>query len=487
MNNTTPDEAAMTLDELLACPRCDKPLKRRDAASATARTDRGERGGAGDDGVPAYHCSGCRVDFPIVAGIPCLYADPGSALAEWRLRFAREQQTSAQQSRQLRQALKALGTDRTAPASSRARIERLLHAREQTAGQVRELLGPFAPHGDDADEAPALATLIALRTRLPPSQGLMTYEANVFRDWTPWGDEENALSLAALTPHLPADIGSMLVLGCGAGRLAFDLHAHSGATRTVGLDINPMLARVATLAADGQLRTLHEFPLAPRTLRDVAVERTLSAPNRARPGLTFALGDVRRPPFRSGAADVVITPWLVDILDEDFAVTAARVNQLLRPGGVWVCFGSLSFGGPDALKRYSLEEVCELMGQTGFDGPDVSEVTLPYLRSSASRHSRIEQVVVLAGRRVRGVKRPARHEALPDWITTGRSPVPLPESFQLQAASTRIHAFLMSMIDGKRTVQDMAALMEAQRLMPRAEAEVAIRGFLIKMFDESQA
>ena len=45
----------------------------------------------------------------------------------------------------------------------------------------------------------------------------------------------------------------------------------------------------------------------------------------------------------------------------------------------------------------------------------------------------------------------------------------------------------MSLIDGKRSLRDMAILMEAQRLMPAKEAEAAIRGFLIKMFEEASS
>ena len=43
------------------------------------------------------------------------------------------------------------------------------------------------------------------------------------------------------------------------------------------------------------------------------------------------------------------------------------------------------------------------------------------------------------------------------------------------------------MIDGHRTLRDMATLMEERRLMPKAEAEASLRSFLIKMYDESQA
>ena len=57
---------ADTLRDLLACPRCDAPL--------TA-------GGA------EWRCAGCNVDFPLVAGIPWLFAEPNAALGEWRGRL----------------------------------------------------------------------------------------------------------------------------------------------------------------------------------------------------------------------------------------------------------------------------------------------------------------------------------------------------------------------------------------------------------------
>jgi hypothetical protein len=44
----------------------------------------------------------------------------------------------------------------------------------------------------------------------------------------------------------------------------------------------------------------------------------------------------------------------------------------------------------------------------------------------------------------------------------------------------------MGMIDGRKSIRDMAAIMEQKRLMTRQDAEPAIRGFLIKMYDESQ-
>jgi hypothetical protein len=106
--------------------------------------------------------------------------------------------------------------------------------------------------------------------------------------------------------------------------------------------------------------------------------------------------------------------------------------------------------------------------------------------SPASRHGRRERVLSWTAAKARNAKRTPRHEALPDWLVRGKDPVPLLDAFRAQATATRIHAFIMSLIDGRRSVDDMAQVLEQQNLMRREEAEPAIRSFLIKMYDDSR-
>jgi hypothetical protein len=134
----------------------------------------------------------------------------------------------------------------------------------------------------------------------------------------------------------------------------------------------------------------------------------------------------------------------------------------------------------------SLDETSASIAANGFAEPQVVETTIPYMCSPASRHGRREQVVTIAADKRKRVAAPQRYSALPDWLVQPNRPVPLLEGFRVQATTTRIYAFMMGLIDGRRSVGDMATLMEQQRLMPRNEAESAIRTFLIKMYDESQ-
>ena len=443
------------LGELLACPRCDAPL-----AEAGA----------------AWRCAGCAVDFPHVARIPWLFAEPNAALGEWRgrlhfslQRLERERQNVAG----------ALASAPPRPAT-RARLEALERATRDHGERLRALLAPL----ELEQRAASYETYLALRTRLPADQGLTTYAANIFRDWC-WGEAENDASFATLAAALhDAPPSRALVLGAGAGRLAYDLHMRTASAITVALDFNPLLAIVADGVTQGRTFELYEFPIAPRG--DAAVLQTLAAPATARAGLTFVLADVHRPPFRRAAFDTVVTPWLVDILPERFELTCARVNSLLSDGGRWLNFGSLSFHDTDPAARYGIDECRAALEENGFGDVRVEEHEIPYLSSPVSRHARRERIVSWSARKQRDVKKVPRYHALPEWLVRGTDPVPLSDSFRNQATATRVHAFLMSMIDGRRSIKDMAKLVVEQRLMTTAEAEPALRSFFIKMHDDAK-
>ena len=449
--------ADVELDALLACPRCDRPLA-----------------GAGD----GYRCAGCRVDFPNVAMLPWLFAEPSAALAEWRGRWRLALQRNTATLEELRKALE----DRKLRAATRERLAALAAATEDHGRLLGEVLAPLALERAEG----AYETYLALRTRLPPDQGLTTYYANIHRDWA-WGDDENAASLEILAGLLArATPQRVLVLGAGAGRLAYDLHMHGSALVTAALDFNPLLLLVAAQVASGAPLELYEFPLAPRNVADQAVLRTLAAPAAARSGLHYLAADVHRPPFKSGSFEAVVTPWLVDVLPEPFDTLAARVNTLLAAGGRWLNFGSLSFHDPDPRLRYGLDECRAALTDNGFGDVLVEEHEIPYMCSPASRHGRRERVVAWSAVKQAQVKRSPRHEALPEWLVRGVDAVPLSESFRVQAVSTRIHAFIMSLIDGRRSIRDIAAVLVEQRLLSRDEAEPTIRAFLIKMYDDSR-
>jgi SAM-dependent methyltransferase/uncharacterized protein YbaR (Trm112 family) len=449
------------LTDILICPRCSEAL------------------------ADTLACQGCGIAFPTYDGVPWLMPDPSSARLEWRNRW---QMALADLERRHRAARDALAKNPSL--STRVRLEQLAEGYAAQQRSIRTLLKSLGL-AQPAD----LETYIALKTRLPTALGLNSYEANVFRDWV-WGTKENK---AARTEVNRALLGlerqSVLVLGAGAGRLAYDLHQHpdedldngTGTGSTVALEINPYLAAVLQRMVAGDSLNLTEFPMAPRSGTCSAMERTLKAPSPVREGFEVVLADALHAPFAAGSFDVVITPWLLDVIDAKTTAVMAEVNRLLKPGGHWIYHGSLAFNRPDVVENVNLEELLELADDCGFENVTTTSFTGPYLDCPDSRHGRVEEMLTLCHRKVADVEIETPHQNLPDWIATGKDPIPLLPAFQNQAMATRVHAFIMSLIDGNRTLEDMAAVMEAQQLMPSGEAEVAIRGFLIKMFDEASA
>jgi hypothetical protein len=426
-----------------------------------------------------WMCAGCSSGYPVIGEIPWLFPEPRQALAEWRGRFGLLAQFLSSEAAVMRGA--------AAAASSGATRRRLAHVAEAHEDQVRRLRLLLAPLGLEPGGI-AEPTHQGLGTKLPFEQGLTNYYVNVHRDWA-WGGEENAAGLAELVQSLGGSargLGRTLVQGSGAGRLAYDLHDAGDAPLTVATDFNPLLLFVAREMFAGREVELHEFPIAPRGLEDFAVLRKLASPGPARPGLALVAADALHAPFADGAFDTVVTPWFIDIVGEPFARVAARINLLLRPGGRWINSGSLAFARAAHAERIGLDEVLERMPQAGFADVRVRETTLPYMRSPASRHSRLENVVTWVADKAGPPAEAPRARVLPEWLIAADVPVPRTRAFEMQAISSRVHAFMLALINGERSMRDMARLIVDQKLMPADEAEAQVRLFLTRLHEDSE-
>jgi uncharacterized protein YbaR (Trm112 family)/SAM-dependent methyltransferase len=446
------------LTEILACPRCDKtPLQTSDSA---------------------LHCKACKIDFPLIDGMPWMFAEPQSALGEWRGRLHFSLQQLSEEIAGLDKELE----NNDLPALAKRRVARYKKALKSHQRSLQKLLRPIETQSLQGN----YESYLALRTRMPTDQGLNTYYHNVHRDWS-WGEEENTASLNQIRAvlHDNAELGKVLVLGAGAGRLAYDIHTELDCALTVAMDFNPLLMLVAKSVTSGKDLRLYEFPIAPLSLEDDAVLRKLSAPAAADENFHLVFADALRAPFVDETFDTVVTPWLIDIINEDLPVLGARISGLLKDNGRWVNFGSLAFSSPERARCYSPEEAKAIVAESGFSSPYVSQATIPYMSSPASRHGRQERVFSFSAYKERTVSKPERHTALPDWLVSGNDPVPLTPSFRQQAMTTQIYSFIMSLIDGKRSIKDMSVVLESQKLMTKEEAEPAIRSFMTKMYDDS--
>jgi hypothetical protein len=443
--------------DLLCCPCCGGPLAR--------------------DAAPG--CTSCGQAFPELSGLPWLFAEPEAALGEWRARAHGFLAGLESQAARYRGAL----TDEVTRAATRSRLKLLAAACTDHARRLRALLAPLLGSSDAS--APELYS--ALGVTLPAGQGLTGYYANLHRDWC-WGEAENEASYALVDAALGAGPpGRTLLLGAGAGRLAYDLHRRRAPAALVAADINPLYLLAASRLCAGETLELYEFPLAPRDLASQAILRRLAAPAPAGPGLHLLFADVTRAPFADGAFDTVITPWLIDVLDDDLALFARRVNRWLRPGGRWVNSGSLAFAADDPARRYALEEVREIVAAAGFAPIEPTEAAVPYLCSPASRHGRSETVVTFAATKNAEAGRPAAARHGPEWLARTDLPIPLLPAFEGRQLELRVLGYVASLVDGRRSVREVARVLVEQRLMSEAEAEPTVRGFLARLHEESRS
>ncbi|HEX9707043.1 MAG TPA: hypothetical protein VGA24_05330 [Steroidobacteraceae bacterium] len=439
------------LAELLACPSCGSRLT-------------------------GSSCLACRVDFPGIGGIPWLMPEPRLALTEWRGRLHHLLTHYASEAARQRSALADCGGGLT-----RQRLEHVAAALDDQAMRVRALMRPLGI--ERRNEAHAVH--VALGTELPVNQGLSSYYPNLHRDWC-WGDAENRASLDAVLASLPPGMAParILVLGAGACRLAYDLHQGLRPALTVALDFNPLFFLAASRVLDGQPLELHEFPIAPRTIADHAVLRRLAAPAPVAPGFELVLADANSPPFRPAVFDLVLTPWFIDVASEPVSRVVARINALLAAGGLWVNHGSLAFADAAPGDAQSLEELLEQLPAGGFARAEARDAQQPYLSSPASRHARRETVITFSARKERDLAPVPAGRPIPEWLARADRPVPVLPQFRAQALSMRVYAFLLAMIDGERTIRDMARLMEQQKLMTAEDAEPAIRRFLARALQD---
>jgi uncharacterized protein YbaR (Trm112 family) len=438
---------------LLRCPRCEGTL----------------------DGGAALICGGCGTRFPVVDGMPWLLPEPAQALAEWRGRLHALNVHLKRQAAAYRAALRPEITR----SSTRNRLKLLAMACSDHARRLQALLAPLETDAAAAEPA----TYAALAPAVAGSQGLASYYANVHRDWC-WGEAENRMADDAVRQAVvEANPRRLLVLGSGAGRLAYDLHAAWRPEATIALDINPLLMAVARRMYAGDRVEMYEFPLAPRDLASHALLRTLAAPAPAAAGLHLVFGDAKQPPFAPGTFDAVLTPWLVDIVDIDLPRLAATVNALLAPGGRWICTGTLFFQHADPEHAYASDEVVELVAAAGFAAPQLQVSQQPYLASPASRHARTEEVVTFAVQKQRDVELPVKAE--PAWLVDPRHPVPLLPAVSDHTLALRVRGYVASLIDGRRSLADIAARLVEERLLPPGEATGIVRDYLLRLHEEA--
>ncbi|MGI9237157.1 MAG: methyltransferase domain-containing protein [Woeseiaceae bacterium] len=457
----------LALHDFFACPAC----RSTDISYSERRS--------------ALVCEQCNIGFPVFRSgnvqVPWLFDEPTTARLEWKARYHGFLHENSLELERLRKARGAPNDNEV----RRDRIARLLQAREQHRRQVSDILSPLELDGMDwpADGANLL------HGKLPRSQGLSSYVDNVFRDWA-WDNGENEALLAAVESVLGANpganLGSVLTLGAGACRLPYDLHRRYAPTRSVVVDLNPLLLLIGREVICGGTVPLYEFPIAPLDASSFAVPQELSAPVPLDgENFHFVIADATKPPIAAGSFDTVITPWLIDIIPQDLRTFIPQVNHCLKDGGIWVNTGSLAFFHNDETWRYSEEEVVDLLEQNGFLVLAAERTSVPYMRSPHSAHGRRETIFSFSARKLKDVSVPSPREYLPDWILDTAMAVPASTEAAISSSHHLLKAQVLAEIDGKRTIRQISRSLARQYGLGKQETVNAVQRILLEAWQKS--
>ena len=427
-------------------------------------------GGALADADGGYRCERCAGHYPIFGRIPCLVDDPALWQTMWLRRL--DDYTATIESR-----VQELQRDAEAPDLLPRTKQRLLRIASGFANQLEAVAALFEPLDAGSDEQ--VAAVIPSRPEPGAQAAILECYEHVFRDWA-WGERECALTLDFIKPLVPPGLGRVAVYGAGAGRLAVDVHQACAPARTFALDVNPLPFLIADKLLAGEPVDLPEFPLDPNSDDVVVVARHIERPFAVRDGFSLLFADGLRPPFPAASLDAVVTSWFIDVARADLRQTAAAINRVLRPGGVWVNLGPLRFHTVLA-RAYTIEEVHEIVARSAFELTAHDSHDLPYFDSPISGSRRTDKVFAFAARKTGEAEAVAIADAMPPWVVDPFQPIPITQSLIALGRTSMFTAGVLSMIDGDRSIVDVARELGAAWGVDPARLQDELRAFLARL------
>ena len=154
----------------------------------------------------------------------------------------------------------------------------------------------------------------------------------------------------------------------------------------------------------------------------------------------------------------MLTAWFIDATGRDFRETAAAVNRVLRPGGLWLNLGPLRFKESLA-QNYTVEEIWDLVASSAFDLGKRGRDDLPYFDSPVSGSRRIETVFSFAARKSGEATPFVSPDRTPAWIADASLPIPLTPQLVAFSQKSVFAGSVLSLVDGARSLSDVAAEM----------------------------
>ncbi len=428
------------------------------------------------------------LEYPNVGGAPWLFPDPKFTLVAWKERAALLLGHLKKEIEDLK-----VRTGESSSDLTRSRLEQTRALKIKHLEMLKRTLDPLKPQSKLSVEKQQ-----AFGYQLPLRQGLLGYFPNLIRDWSPRFDAENVALFKAAQSHFEksggntvgntvgntaATTGTVLILGSGGSRFAYDWAEAFPDSTVIAFDLNPVLLLAAMRLNSGETIRGVETATSPKDPRVPGREVELKCPRGPRPNLHFVFGDVYALPFMTASIDLCITPWLVDILPRRFSDLCSSIAGVVKPNGIWLNTGSFNFDFRDQAENLSVEEAQEIAGRFGWDfsssGPsEVTRVEIPYLQSEFDAHRRFETVTQFSWRRSQASAPAKPHiDDRVEWLRDPKMKIPNYPEFHERATSLGVMALVLSLADGMRSLEEIAAVIAVEHGLSSSDAQDAAATF----------
>ncbi|MBK7842421.1 MAG: hypothetical protein IPJ71_01805 [Bdellovibrionales bacterium] len=245
----------------------------------------------------AWQCVSCSSVFPSLNEIPWLFSSPESVRIQWMSKCGSYLSYLRQRISSLNTQLRSVDLQ----VSTRRRLELMEKGMEHNLHQMTSLLDPLFNNQAQLDQR---STASETPNKMPTKQGPRTYLDLLFRDWA-WENNELTETIQvfdSITPSGQSLWNQLVILGGGAGRLAFELaHQHPNWNLT-SVDINPLLMFTAQAMQRQKTLDFFEFPISPVSLEATCALQTLRNPLGQAGNLSFLFADALNLPVKEN-------PW----------------------------------------------------------------------------------------------------------------------------------------------------------------------------------
>ena len=435
-----------------------------------------------DLGGPNPECRECGQAYPRLGTIPVLLPEPLAYLASCRRQVAR---LAEQVERTVQDVREQLQSADLLPLT-RKRCRTMVEGIVGQLADVRAILEPRLP-------GVARPEVHAQSDQVPATLDYLPY---LYRDWG-WPSDaegENERALAMVEEVLEdRHLGRTLVMGAGACRLAYDLHHRHPDAEFMVMDLDPVLFSAAHAVTHGESLTIREANLEMGDLDQASREWVLAAPegpvDDAR--FHFLVADAVDPPLVPGIFDTVLTPWFIDQGPEDVRDLISTFHLMLKPGGRWVNLGPLKYDLDVPIsRRFAREELFDLAGRAGFRVGPWGSAAGPYLVSKLNGRGKVEWVLAFSATKLEAPEEGSSSDGgPPPWLVFRHLPIPTfggQELFWSEASAIRM---VVSSIDGRRTLDDIALLVAERAGQPdisMSQVRTAVRQCLQEVHPASR-